>query len=420
VKNIEMQGFKESYILEGLLEIARKSSVACVYVSNGFEDFYGQWQWLCGFEVERLANTLSDVDLSAEHPWFGYIAYDYKNSIEQRLQSIRPPLAGFEDVKFFQPKIWLGMGRDGQIQGNEAGLSFWRKLRASQLSILGEFTPKPIQWRPLTQAVDYLKQIDQIKAHIVEGDFYEMNHCIAFTAEATLDPYQTFFALNQKAPAPFASFVKDGSQYLMCASPERYIAQDGQRLVSQPIKGTRRRTFGIAEDQANLDAKSVASLKVSVKDRAENIMIVDLVRNDLSRVCQPGTVHVPELCGVYSYSHVHQMISTVIGETLPTAKVKDVIHASFPMGSMTGAPKIAVMEHTNHLENFSRGIYSGTVGYVWKGRMDFNVVIRALVYDQTNSLLSYAVGGAITIDSDAREEYQECLDKAATMLSIFQ
>ncbi|MEN9318686.1 MAG: hypothetical protein RL712_1256, partial [Bacteroidota bacterium] len=195
------------------------------------------------------------------------------------------------------------------------------------------------------------------------------------------------------------------------------IAQKGKELVSQPIKGTRKRQ--LAEDQAQADIEAVASLKESEKDRAENIMIVDLVRNDMSRVCNSGSVQVPAMCEVYTYSHVHQMISTVKGMLKEGANVKEIVHAMFPMGSMTGAPKIAVMQATEGLENFSRGIYSGAVGYVWKDTMDLNVVIRSLMYDASKQQLSYAVGGAITIDSVATEEYQECLDKAATVLSIF-
>jgi para-aminobenzoate synthetase component 1 len=264
-----------------------------------------------------------------------------------------------------------------------------------------------------------LEHIAQIQNHIREGDFYEMNHCIAFSAQAAIDPYQTFAALNEKSPAPFACFVKDVDQYLLCASPERYMSLRNGHLISQPIKGTRKRQKTGALAQVQLDTQEAVSLKHSEKDRAENIMIVDLVRNDLSRVCEPGSVKVPELCEVYTYSHVHQMISTVSGKPELGVGLKEVVHATFPMGSMTGAPKIAVMQHTEQLENFCRGLYSGSVGYVMQGTMDMNVVIRSLLYDASQKRLSYAVGGAITIDSNATEEYQECLDKAATVLSIF-
>ena len=247
----------------------------------------------------------------------------------------------------------------------------------------------------------------------MDGDFYEMNHCIAFTATSEIDPYQAFLALNAIAPAPFASFVKDGDRYLLCASPERFVGLKNGTLYSQPIKGTRKR----AHDDR--DSERVNELRNSEKDRAENVMIVDLVRNDMSRVCDAGSVVVPELCEVYTFSHVHQLISTVEGRLKHGMGLKDILHATFPMGSMTGAPKIAVMQHTEGLENFSRGLYSGTVGYVWKGSMDLNVVIRSLLYQSKTHELQYAVGGAITYDSVAEDEYQECLDKAETVLSVF-
>jgi para-aminobenzoate synthetase component 1 len=325
-------------------------------------------------------------------------------------------------LKFVLPEIWVGLDRDGQVHGSAEGLSLWEQIQTAEIDIaqyaeMDAIVQPSVTWSPLTSRETYLNSVAKIQAGIVEGDYYEMNHCVAFTATAEIDPYMTFMKLNGKAPAPFACFLKDGDQFLLSASPERFIAQKGKELVSQPIKGTRKRQ--LAEDQTQADTEAVASLKESEKDRAENIMIVDLVRNDMSRVCNSGSVQVPALCEVYTYSHVHQMISTVRGQLKEGTNVKEIVHATFPMGSMTGAPKIAVMQATEGLENFSRGIYSGTVGYVWKDTMDLNVVIRSLMYDASKQQLSYAVGGAITIDSVATEEYQECLDKAATVLSIF-
>jgi len=388
-----MQKDTATYILSCLLEKARKESFSCVCLSNDFNDPHGRWQYLVGYGIAATTHDLSDVDLMSDTPWFGYLSYDYKNFVEPMLQTQHEALSKFSLVKFVQPQTWVGLDRNGQLHGNADGLIFWEG--------------------------DYLQHIAQIQNHIKEGDFYEMNHCIAFSAQAEIDPYQTFAALNRRAPAPFACFVKDIDQYLLCASPERYMCLRDKVLISQPIKGTRKRQEISQSVQTQMDAQAVLSLKNSEKDRAENIMIVDLVRNDLSRVCVPGSVHVPELCEVYTYSHVHQMISTVVGQPKAGVGLKEIVHATFPMGSMTGAPKIAVMQHTEQLENFSRGLYSGSVGYVYQGEMDMNVVIRSLVYDATKQRLSYAVGGAITIDSDAVEEYQECQDKAATVLSIF-
>jgi para-aminobenzoate synthetase component 1 len=422
-----MQENTETYLLECLLKKVQHSAFVGLFLSNGFEDRFGRWRWLLGCEILQETTDLSQLTVNAEAPWMGYISYDYKNEIEPLLQSENAKLSGFLPTKFIKPKTWVGMDREGVLHGNPEGKKMFRDLQSN----LNQSSRNPddetessvikINWEPLTSRESYLNKVAQIKAHIVEGDFYEMNHCIAFGARAEIDPVNTFVALNRKAPAPFAVFVKDGDQYLLCASPERFVAQRGEMLVSQPIKGTRKRVKveGISGDQQKVDEVAVTSLKNSIKDRAENVMIVDLVRNDLSRVCEPGTVMVPELCEVYSFSHVHQMISTVVGKRTEDAGFKDVVHATFPMGSMTGAPKIAVMQHTETMENFARGIYSGSVGYAYQGEADLNVVIRSLVYDGQRKQLSYAVGGAITIDSIAEEEYQECLDKAATVLSIF-
>ena len=415
-----MQLNKNTYLLECLLEKAKNSEFACILMSNGFSDPYGEVDCLAGFGVEERFSDLSLVDLHSPVPLMGYVSYDYKNFIEPILKSPAPRLGDFDDVCFVKPQEWVWVGRSGELQGTSELLDSIviakqsenadSRLESGKL-VGGDFTP--VQWQAKTSQSQYLENIEAIKRHIVDGDFYEMNHCIAFTATSEIDPYQAFLALNAIAPAPFASFVKDGDRYLLCASPERFIGLKNGTLYSQPIKGTRKR----AHDDR--DSERVNELRNSEKDRAENVMIVDLVRNDMSRVCDAGSVVVPELCEVYTFSHVHQLISTVEGRLKHGMGLKDILHATFPMGSMTGAPKIAVMQHTEGLENFSRGLYSGTVGYVWNGSMDLNVVIRSLLYQSKTHELQYAVGGAITYDSVAEDEYQECLDKAETVLSIF-
>jgi len=354
---IDMQKDTATYILSCLLEKARKESFSCVCLSNEFNDPHGRWQYLVGYGIAATTHDLSDVDLMSDTPWFGYLSYDYKNFVEPMLQSQHEALSKFSLVKFVQPQTWVGLDRNGQLHGNADGLIFWEGLMREQPSGHESpdagVTPLPqLQWEAHTHKEDYLQHIAQIQNHIKEGDFYEMNHCIAFSAQAEIDPYQTFAALNRRAPAPFACFVKDIDQYLLCASPERYMCLRDKVLISQPIKGTRKRQKISQSAQTQMDAQAVLSLKNSEKDRAENIMIVDLVRNDLSRVCVPGSVHVPELCEVYTYSHVHQMISTVVGQPKAGVGLKEIVHATFPMGSMTGAPKIAVMQHTEQLEIF--------------------------------------------------------------------
>ena len=230
-----------------------------------------------------------------------------------------------------------------------------------------------------------------------------------FSAEAVIDPYALFYHLNNLAPSPFAAFYKMKDHFVLCASPERFLQKHNQTLISQPIKGTRKRIHG-TEDE------TIVELSNHPKDLAENVMIVDLVRNDLSRICKTGTVLVPELCKIYTFSHVHQMISTVIGELKEKTNVLDIIQSTFPMGSMTGAPKIEVMRNIDLLEDFHREIYSGSIGYFFEGNFDLNVVIRSLEYN--NGVLKYSVGGAITYDSIAIEEYEECLTKAAGIFEL--
>ncbi len=421
------QVMTNTYQLECLLKKARKESFACVFLSAGRSDSRGDISIMAGFGISKVFSDLSDVPDCPENPVMGYLGYDYKNQIEPSLKTDQPQLVEFESLKFVIPKAWVAVEKNGGVSGDG---SLLLDARADQNTSDGRpftigdvFVPKSYpRWLPQTPKETYLENVERIKQHIVDGDFYEMNYCIAFTAQEDMDPYDAFLRLCQKAPAPFSVFLKDGNRYLLCASPERFFGKRGDLVFSQPIKGTRPRVFQANSNELDevQDFEVANELETSDKDRAENIMIVDLVRNDLSKVCEIGSVQVPECCAVYSFSHVHQLISTVEGRLKPEVGLKELMHATFPMGSMTGAPKISVMQHTNQLEGFARGIYSGTVGYVWKQNMDFNVVIRALQYDSETKTLAYAVGGAITYDSVAEDEYQECLDKASAVLSIFE
>ena len=433
---MENQGITIAYQLECLLEKARNESFACIFLSAGRSDDHGQISLMAGFGIAEQFSDLSDVPSCPESPVMGYLGYDYKNQIEPSLVSELTQLVEFDALKFVSPERWVAIEKNGIISGDES-LLLHRSNQNSGLDVSGgdhdgndrhESSLSKLaaknspQWQSQTPKETYLENVERIKQHIVDGDFYEMNYCIAFTAIEEIDPYDAFMLLSRKAPAPFSVFLKDGDRYLLCASPERFFGKRGDLIFSQPIKGTRPRVFdSISSELDEVQDLTVArELEKSEKDRAENIMIVDLVRNDLSKVCEVGSVQVPECCAVYSFSHVHQLISTVEGRLKPEVGLKELMHATFPMGSMTGAPKISVMQHTNHLEGFARGIYSGTVGYVWKQNMDFNVVIRALQYDSQTNALAYAVGGAITYDSVAEQEYQECLDKASAVLSIFE
>ncbi|MCB0641386.1 MAG: anthranilate synthase component I family protein, partial [Phaeodactylibacter sp.] len=260
---------------------------------------------------------------------------------------------------------------------------------------------------------EYLQQVQRIKEHILEGDLYELNFCQEFFTEGVAcDPLALFHQLNQAAKTPFAAYYKVRNRHLLCASPERFLKKTGDRVVSQPIKGTIQRGSTPATDAA-----FKAQLQASEKDRAENVMIVDLVRNDLAKTCLPGSVQVDDLFGIYPFETVFQMISTISGRNKPGTSPIEVLRQAFPMGSMTGAPKVKSMELIEALERSQRGLYSGALGYISpEGDFDFNVVIRSLLYNAATEYLAFQVGGAIVYDSIPEQEYEECLLKAKALL----
>jgi para-aminobenzoate synthetase component 1 len=251
--------------------------------------------------------------------------------------------------------------------------------------------------------------------HIQRGDIYEANFCMEFFAEnALINPLDVYQKLNAISEAPFSVYFKNDLQFLLSASPERYLKKTATKIISQPIKGTSRRHAEI-----NLDEKSKTDLEFNEKERSENIMIVDLVRNDLSRTACKGSVEVEELCGMYSFKQVHQMISTIVSQVENTISPVEILRTTFPMGSMTGAPKISAMNIIENLEETKRGVYSGAVGYFTpNGDFDFNVVIRSILYNAQNQYVSFSVGSAITSLSDPEKEYEECLLKAKAMFAV--
>lgn len=269
---------------------------------------------------------------------------------------------------------------------------------------------------PFISKAAYLEAIHKILALIKRGDFYEINYCQVFEVpQLSAHPVEVYSNLTEVSPTPFACFYKNSSDYLLCASPERYLQKKGNQLISQPIKGTIKRNLHNDAD----DKLQVEALQNSSKDKSENVMVVDLVRNDLSRICEQGSVKVSELFGIYSFPQVHQMISTITGTLNSNTLFSEILEATFPMGSMTGAPKKSVMETIDALEPTKRGLYSGTVGYFNPaGDFDFNVVIRSIFYNNDTKKASYGVGGGITIYSDPEKEYEECLLKAAAIKKV--
>jgi para-aminobenzoate synthetase component I len=390
--------------LEDLIHRAKAFDTACILVSNGFADAHGRFELMAGYGIESSCTQLEA--LRTDKLQFGFFAYDLKNQFEN-LVSNHPAWIEVPDMFFFEPQEYYLRHRDGNVTEN------LKPHTVDAVSNAQDFRCN--SWECSVSREAYLNTIHTIRNNIREGDYYELNFCTEWRSnyDGTADPYNLFLELNQKAPAPFAVFFKHGNTFLLSSSPERFINGSGNKVVSQPIKGTRKRLPGLHED-----AQVRTELMTSEKDRAENIMITDLVRNDLSIFCKPGTVEVEELCGIYSFSHVHQMISTVSAEMRDGMDLRHAIRSTFPMGSMTGAPKIKVMEVTEELEGFRRGLYSGSVGYTFNGNFDFNVVIRALQLDTAKSRIAYHVGGAITYDSHPESEYEECIAKAQSMLSV--
>lgn len=348
---------------------------------------------------------------------FGYLSYDLKNDIEnidsQNIDNLK-----FSDIYFFQPKKIIFINNH-QITfsylamcDNDIENDFDEILKFDYFS----FIKRPnINIKERVSLQEYKEGFEKIKKHIHRGDIYELNYCIEFFAEdVEINPLQTYIDLNKISTPPFACICKYNHQYVISASPERYLKKVNQKIISQPIKGTAKRSADAQEDD-----QLKAALRNNLKEQAENVMIVDLVRNDLSKTATKGSVHVEELFGIYSFKQVHQMISTVVSEVKPNENPVNIIKSTFPMGSMTGAPKLSAMKIIEKVEKTKRSLYSGAIGYFTPNNdFDFNVVIRSILYNSKNKYLSFSVGSAITIDADADSEYNECLLKAQAMKTI--
>jgi len=348
---------------------------------------------------------------------FGYLAYDLKNDIEI-LNSNNFDGLDFPDLFFFQPKkLFLLKGNQLEIQYlNMCDDEVEEDLEeiSLQVSDIREQISE-IEIKQRISKDNYLEKVTNLLEHIHRGDIYEANFCMEFFAEnADINPLEKFLKLNKISKSPQAVFFKNNIQFLLSASPERYIKKEGDLIISQPIKGTAKRFLDPIEDE-----KSKNQLAFDPKERAENIMVTDLVRNDLSRTAQKGSVKVEELCGIYSFEQVHQMISTITSKLDGQYAAIDVIKTTFPMGSMTGTPKVSVLKIIEELEETKRGLYSGAVGYFTpNGDFDFNVVIRSILYNQDKKYASFSVGSAITSLSIPENEYEECLLKAKAMREV--
>lgn len=363
-------------------------------------------------------NKLSDFRKKVDDYVFGYLSYDLKNEIEA-LESSNEDHLDFPELYFFQPKkIFIWKGRKLSQLYLEPYANEMRSDLEEILESEEKFKyQKALNIKSRIDKDQYTKKVQNILDHIHRGDVYEVNFCQEFYAENSgVDPVRTFLNLNKLSAAPFACFLRHHEQYLLCSSPERFAKKTGVTLLSQPIKGTARRSKNIEEDR-----QIVAELAKDEKERSENIMIVDLVRNDLSKHALQGSVKVEELCEIYTFKQVHQMISTISAEVEQSVDPVSLIRDLFPMGSMTGAPKISAMNIIDEEEVTKRGMYSGAVGYFApNGDFDFNVVIRSILYNALKKYVSFSVGSAITSLSDIDKEYSECLLKAAALKQVLQ
>jgi para-aminobenzoate synthetase component 1 len=403
------------------LQWAGQFEVCCCFDSNGYADPYSKYDFLLAAGEQRSVKAATGAAFDALHifqqqnaEWmFGLLSYDLKNELEA-LPSAKADLLQFPDLYFFVP-VYLIAIKDGNVEIIYGPESLMKDIHSWRLQADSLANPLLIQAK--LDKASYIRKVEELRQHILEGDIYEINFCQEFFASnARIDPYLVYQKLNRLSPTPFSGYFKIMDKYILSASPERFLCKRGNKLYSQPIKGTARRST-LSEE----DAEIRIALQNSAKEQAENVMIVDLVRNDLTRCAVPGTVKVEELFGIYSFPQVHQMISTISCKLNPELSASDALRYCFPMGSMTGAPKVRAMQLIDKIELSKRGVYSGAFGYFSPdGDFDFNVVIRSILYNEDTAYLSFQVGGAITYASSAEAEYQECILKASAIVKTLE
>ena len=396
--------------------------------SNNYGETHGSYKAILAVDAFTAIKTdyhnafeqLNEYQQLTRDWLFGYLTYDLKNNVEHLLSQNFDGLH-FPDLYFFQPKkLFLFSENHVSIQYlnmvDDELDDDWKEI-TSYPSEKVSIDKDPIRISLRTSKDSYFEKVGEMLDHINRGDIYEANFCQEFYSEnATINPIKSFLHLNDISKPPFATYLKFDSLYALSASPERYLKKTGKAVISQPIKGTAKRLSNAAEDKRMME-----ELSKDQKELSENIMITDLVRNDLSRVAEKGSVQVDELCKIYTFEQVHQMISTIsctVSSEIPPAKI--LMH-TFPMGSMTGAPKVSAMKIIEELEDAKRGLYSGAVGYFTPdGDFDFNVIIRSILYNAKKNYVSYSVGGAITAKSIPEKEYEECLIKAKAMREVLE
>ena len=380
------------------------------YPQNPFRHLLAVGTEKIEFESGKAFQTLSQKPQGEW--WFGYLGYDLKNELED----LRTPSSqgiSLPDAFFFKARVLLFFETDSLTIEAENPQEVWDEIVAMLI-----FIPDQIpntQFLGSENQATYSQKVEQIREWIQQGRIYEVNLCQFFTSETTVSGIDAFFKLQELSPMPFSAWLKGPGFEIVSASPERFLKKEGRKLISQPIKGT-----ALRFEDSEKDRQSADQLLNSEKERAENLMIVDLVRNDLARVSSIGSTQVEELFGIYSFPKVHQMISTVTSQLHENQAWYQAITSAFPMGSMTGAPKIEAMKVIDELETNRRSAFSGALGYITPANdFDFNVLIRTLFIDHQAGKMGFAVGSAITWDSIAEEEWSECASKASALLNLF-
>jgi para-aminobenzoate synthetase component I len=404
-----------------MLNWANQFNIFCFLDNNGFEDDKTNFECLLAvgctrtflFENNNSFNELQKFHQQKPSWLFGHLGYNAGNFA----YSQQKETTGFGNGLFFEPQYIL------QIKGRVLSVL---QQPVNVIDALQQIEEVDVDEPKNRNAVNihatqsrqqYVESINSIKQHLHRGDCYEINYCKKFIAEnCSINPVQTYLDLIAISPTPFSALYKNNENYCICASPERYLKKLGNKVISQPIKGTAKRGSSAQEDEQN----KIALLQ-SAKERSENVMVVDLVRNDLSTVCKKASVKVTELFGIYSFSQVHQMISTIEGELEDSNNFAQVLQACYPMGSMTGAPKQRVMQLIEQYENYERGLFSGSIGYITPNAdFDFNVLIRSIFYNGLKNNLHFFVGSGITAYCNAEDEYDECMVKASAIMQVLQ
>jgi para-aminobenzoate synthetase component 1 len=367
-------------------------------------------------EPETLCFDVLKNYCSEKKRWlFGHMSYDLKNEAEPMLTSLLPGFVFFPLMYFFEPQVVVTVAGSRMTIDASSEAECEKVYGEILQNVYREGFVPEICFSSRMLRDEYGKRFRQIARHIQQGDIYEITFCREFFAEAEVNPIDLFCAMCRTIPAPFAALYRIGNRYLISASPERFLMKKGRRLISQPMKGTAARKADPDDDK-----KQREILSADVKERAENVMITDLVRNDLSKTAAAGSVKVEDLFGIYTFPKVHQMVTIVMSELKEGVHFTEAIKAAFPMGSMTGAPKIRAMQLIEKYETVRRGLFSGSVGYITpEGDFDFSVIIRSLLYDDASHYLSLSAGGAITSMSDEEKEFEETELKAAGILSLF-